>query len=79
MTTIDLQTLAHVTGGWGVSLQGQTPLPGGGNAQGGITLGTDGFGFGVQGQTRLPGGGIARGTVQAGNYSLPKLPKRPTS
>jgi hypothetical protein len=79
MKTIDHQTLAQVIGAWGVSMQGQTPLPGGGNAQGGFTLGTDGIGFGAQGQTRLPWGGVARGSVQAGNFSLPKLPKRPTS
>ena len=80
MRTIDHQALAHVTGGaWGVSLQGQTPLPGGGSAQGGFTLGTDGVGFGFQGQTRLPWGSVARGSVQAGSYKLPKLPKPPTS
>lgn len=74
MTTIDSSMLAHVTGAWGVSLQGRTPLPGGGTAQGGFTVGTEGVGFGAQGQTRLPWGGTARGSVQAGNYSLPRLP-----
>jgi hypothetical protein len=74
MTTIDSDTLARVTGAWGLSLQGQTPLPGGGNAQGGFTIGTEGIGFGAQGQTRLPWGGTARGTVQAGDYALPPLP-----
>jgi len=74
MSAPALDELARVTGGWGLSLQGQAELPGGGNAQGGFTIGSDGIGFGAQGQTPVPWGGTAKGTVQAGSFSLPPLP-----
>jgi len=74
METLDPEMLLRVTGGWGFSAQGQTPLPFGGNAQGGFTIGTEGVGAGAQGQMPLPGGGVAKGGVQAGDYSMPSLP-----
>jgi hypothetical protein len=77
VTTLAPHALAFVIGGGGVSVQGQTPLPGGGRMQGGFTVGTDGIGLGVQGQTPLPWGGRVQGTFEVGDYHLPKLPKLP--
>jgi hypothetical protein len=76
--TIDDTDLAYVVGGvWGISAQGRTPLPGGGNAQGGFRFGGDGIGFGFQGQTPLPWGGHAQMDFRLGNYPMPSLPPPP--
>jgi len=77
LATLSDEELALVGGAWGFSLQGRTPLPGGGSMQGGFTIGSDGIGFGWQGQTPLPWGGYAQGQVRAGDYQLPALPPPP--
>jgi hypothetical protein len=78
MTAIDTHELDLVVGGgWGISLQGQTPIRGG-HAQGGFRVGLDGVGIGVQGQRRLPSGDRIGISVRIGSFPLPDLPTTPS-